>query len=64
MVKPVTREHEVMGLFAHGKTGPMIAEELFISENTERTHIKRIYAKMGVSKKADMLAEIERIELP
>lgn len=58
------REHEVMGLLAHGKTGPMIAEELFISENTVRTHIKRIYAKMGVSKKADMLAEIERIELP
>ncbi len=53
-----------MGLFAHGKTGPMIAEELFISENTVRTHIKRIYAKMGVSKKANMLVEIERIELP
>lgn len=52
------REAEVMELLARGNTGPMIAGELFISENTVRTHIKRIYAKMDVGKKRDMLVLI------
>lgn len=55
-----TREAEVMELLGRGRTGPAIADELFISENTVRTHIKRIYAKVGVSKKQELLAVLER----
>ncbi len=54
-----SRETEVMELLGRGRTGPAIAEELFISENTVRTHIKRIYAKVGVSKKQELLAVLE-----
>ncbi len=53
------RETEVMELLGRGRTGPAIANELFISENTVRTHIKRIYAKVGVSKKQELLAVLE-----
>lgn len=59
-----SRETEVVELLSHGRTGPAIAEELFISENTVRTHIKRIYAKVGVSKKQALLAELEKVQLP
>lgn len=53
------RETEVMELLGRGRSGPAIASELFISENTVRTHIKRIYAKVGVSKKQELLAVLE-----
>lgn len=55
-----TRETEVMELLGRGRSGPAIADELFISENTVRTHIKRIYAKVGVNKKQELLEILER----
>lgn len=57
-----SREAEVMELVARGQTATAIAESLFISENTVRTHLKRIYAKLGVHRKREMLAIIENIE--
>ncbi|WP_261433683.1 helix-turn-helix transcriptional regulator [Berryella wangjianweii] len=50
-----TREIEIIEQVARGKTVTRIAEDLFISENTARTHMKRIYAKLGVHKKMEML---------
>ncbi len=50
-----SRETEVMELIARGYSGPAIAEMLFISENTTRTHNKRIYAKLDIHKKQDMI---------
>ncbi len=54
-----SREAEVMELIARGYTGPAIAEMLFISENTMRTHNKRIYAKLEIHKKQELLELIE-----
>lgn len=54
-----SREVEVMELVARGYTGPAIAEMLFISENTMRTHNKRIYTKLDIHKKAELLALID-----
>lgn len=54
-----SREVEVMELIARGYTGPAIAEKLFISENTMRTHNKRIYVKLDVHKKTELLQLIE-----
>lgn len=56
------REAEVMELVARGHTATAIAESLFISENTVRTHLKRIYAKLDVHRKREMLAIIDNIE--
>lgn len=48
------RETEVMELIVDGYTVPRIAEKLVVSENTVRTHSKRIYAKLGVHKKQEL----------
>lgn len=53
------REAEVVGLIVHGNTVPRVAEKLFISENTVRTHTKRIYSKLGVHKKQELIELVE-----
>ncbi len=56
------RETEVMELIARGHSGPAIAEMLFISENTMRTHNKRIYAKLDIHKKQELLVLIDQMD--
>ena len=43
-----TREQEVFMLMAHGDTNADIAEELFISEGTVKTHVKRVLSKLYI----------------
>lgn len=49
------RETEVLQGIASGKSYSKIAQELFISKETVRTHIKNIYRKLEVSSKEDAL---------
>ena len=46
------RELEVLQLIAAGATNRDVAERLFISEATVKTHLLHIYAKLGVSDRA------------
>lgn len=48
------REAEVMELIVRGNTIKRIAEELLVSENTVRTHSKRLYLKLDIHKKAQL----------
>lgn len=48
------REAEVMELIARGDTVARIAEKLEVSENTVRTHAKRIYAKLNIHSKQEL----------
>ena len=41
------REVEILGLIAQGLTNTEIAERLFVSNHTIKTHINRIFAKTG-----------------
>ncbi|MBV9854178.1 MAG: response regulator transcription factor [Streptosporangiaceae bacterium] len=41
------REAEILGLIAGGLTNTEIAERLFLSNHTVKTHINRIFAKTG-----------------
>lgn len=50
-----SREAEVMELLARGNTIPAIAEELVVSENTIRTHARRIYSKLAIHKRQELL---------
>ena len=42
------REREVLGLIAQGLSNQEIAGHLFLSEGTVKTHIKRIFFKLGL----------------
>ncbi|MGE5654383.1 MAG: response regulator transcription factor [Bacillota bacterium] len=49
------RERQIADLLSRGRTYKMIAGELFLSENTVKTHIKSIYSKLGVQSKAELI---------
>ena len=49
------REIEVLQLLCKGRSKSYIAENLFISENTVRSHAKHIYAKLKVHSKQEAL---------
>lgn len=53
------RETEIMELIARGNTVARIAEMLVVSENTVRTHSKRIYAKLDIHKKQELIDLID-----
>jgi DNA-binding NarL/FixJ family response regulator len=48
-----SRESMVLKLLMQGKTYAVIAEELFISGETVKTHLKNIYRKLKVNTKAE-----------
>ena len=48
------REAEVLTLIAQRKTRSEIEQELFLSQNTVKTHARHVYAKLGVHSKADV----------
>lgn len=49
-----------MELIARGNSVPRIANDLVVSENTVRTHSKRIYTKLAIHKKQELLDLIEQ----
>ncbi len=56
------REAEVAELIARGNTVAHIAELLFVSENTVRTHSKRIYTKLDIHKRQELIELVESFE--
>jgi DNA-binding NarL/FixJ family response regulator len=58
------REREVAELVAEGQTNKEIAAELYLSAKTIENHLSRIFEKLGVSKRAQVAAAIEREREP
>jgi predicted ATPase/DNA-binding CsgD family transcriptional regulator len=56
------REREVLRLIP-GRTGREIADELFISESTVRTHIEHILNKLGMRNQKELVAAIYEQDL-
>jgi PAS domain S-box-containing protein len=57
------RELEVLQLAAEGHSGPQIAERLFVSPTTVKTHFEHIYDKLGVGDRAAAVAHALRTGL-
>lgn len=53
------REIDVALLIARGRSKTFIANELFISENTVRTHSKNVYAKLGIHSREELISLFE-----
>ena len=54
------REAEVLPFLARGRSAKVIAEALFVSESTVRTHIRRILEKTDLHSKQQVIDLIER----
>ncbi len=50
-----SRQLEIIALIKQGKTNKEIGNELFISENTVKYHLKTIYGLLGIDRRADLL---------
>jgi DNA-binding NarL/FixJ family response regulator len=57
------REVEVLQLLAFGHTNKDIAEQLFISPDTVKTHLEHIFEKLGTSDRTAAVAEALRRRL-
>jgi two-component system response regulator DegU len=57
------REVEVLQLLAFGHTNKDIAEQLFISPDTVKTHLEHIFEKLGASDRTAAVAEALRRHL-
>jgi DNA-binding NarL/FixJ family response regulator len=57
------REHEVLLLLADGLGAAAIGEKLYLSESTAKSHIARIYQKLGAANRAQALVTAMRIGL-
>lgn len=57
------REREVLVLIAAGSSIPAMAKKLFLAPSTVKTHVQRLYEKLGVNDRAAAVAEAMRRKL-
>ena len=56
VVRLSERELEVVGLLSHGLTRRQIGAVLFLSENTVKTHVRRVSERLGASNATHVVA--------
>ncbi|WP_353777716.1 LuxR C-terminal-related transcriptional regulator [Winogradskyella sp. 3972H.M.0a.05] len=47
------QEHKVLGLMSDGLSNSQIAETLFITENTVKTHVSKILSKLNAKRRTE-----------
>ena len=57
------REREVLHELARGSTYADIAVNLFVSENTVKTHVSSLYGKLSASRRSEALAVARNLNL-
>jgi predicted ATPase/class 3 adenylate cyclase/DNA-binding CsgD family transcriptional regulator len=55
-------EHQVVDLVTEGLTNPQIAERLFVSRETIKTHLNHIFTKLDVTSRAQLASQATRRE--
>jgi LuxR family maltose regulon positive regulatory protein len=64
LVNPLTKkELEVLGHLAELQTTEEIAEEMFVSVNTVRSHVRNILRKLGVARRNEAVRRAWDLEL-
>jgi len=58
-----TREREILGLIAAGKTNPQIAAQLIIGAGTVKTHTLNIYRKLEVANRTQAIVRAQELGL-
>lgn len=61
MYKITDREMDVLIGALSGRNAAAIAETLYLSEGTVRTHLKRIYLKLGVHSRSELRQFVEKL---
>jgi DNA-binding CsgD family transcriptional regulator len=51
-------EAEVANLAAGGASNPEIAQRLFMSRSTVKTHLSRVYAKLNVANRTELASAL------
>ncbi len=57
-------EAEVAQLAAAGVSNPQIAERLYMSRSTVKTHLSRVYTKLGVGNRTELAAAVAQLREP
>lgn len=55
------REMEVLAFLPSGKSNKELGQVLFVSENTIKTHLKQIYAKMDVRNRVEAIEKAKSL---
>lgn len=56
------REAEVFSLLARGRTADIIADKLFVSPATVKSHIYHIYRKLGINSQQHLMSVVEKTD--
>ena len=58
-----TREYEVLQLIARGNSNTEIAENLFLSVSTIKTHVSNLFIKMDVKSRTQAIEKAKRLKI-
>lgn len=58
-----SKEFEVLMKIAEGKTNKQTADELFVSMNTIKTHLKNIFVKMDIRSRSEAIVLLNKIKI-
>lgn len=57
------RELELLVFISKGYTNQEIADSIFISTNTVKTHLKKLFVKLGASNRTQAVAEAKALKI-
>ena len=57
------REHEVLELIAKGHSNQEIAEKLFVSVNTVKTHLANLFVKLEAARRTQAIQKAKELKL-
>ena len=61
--KLTLKEREILALIQMGKANKEIASELFIGISTVKTHINKIYAKLEVRSRKEVVSKMSKSKI-